>query len=340
MRVHGFLDAAAQIGVAGDARAAGRGDLHHREPSPGARDDLREAGRWLQAARRFPWCSRAGQHRAPTSQHEHRTRSKSLAGSVALFLHRFAVPAGRGPQGAIEGNADRVRADYARMPMTEHRHVVAVRARLQRRDPPWQENCGSEAECGNPIRSAPRRPSSNSACQGQIPKASGLGQGICQKIATRASGRSFLTRRGSKAKVIILHKDHRLWTVLPSLQAARQQIAGLRAGSTPSRQRERWAAYAQCGKAAKAPRWRSPRSIAPLLPRTARPCARYSAVRRAARAGGRTRPRRRSASPVPLATQTPSHARSTGSSAVTSPLGGTTQTISLPLPHVHIRFAV
>jgi hypothetical protein len=38
----------------------------------------------------------------------------------------------------------------------------------------------------------------------------------------------------------------------------------------------------------------------------------------------------RSASPVPLATQTPSHARRTGSSAVTRPLGGTTQAISRP----------
>src|SRR5579875_373183 len=51
-----------------------------------------------------------------------------------------------------------------------------------------------------PIRSAPSNPSSNSLCQGQMPKASGLGQGMCQKIATRQYGAFSLIKRGNNAK--------------------------------------------------------------------------------------------------------------------------------------------
>ena len=44
-----------------------------------------------------------------------------------------------------------------------------------------------------PIRSAPSMPCRISDCQGQMPKASKLGHGMCQKIATRASGRASFT---------------------------------------------------------------------------------------------------------------------------------------------------
>ena len=43
-------------------------------------------------------------------------------------------------------------------------------------------------------------PASSSGCQGQMPKASKFGHGMCQKIATRASGRSALMSAGSAAK--------------------------------------------------------------------------------------------------------------------------------------------
>ena len=45
----------------------------------------------------------------------------------------------------------------------------------------------------NPMRSAPSMPWRISGCHGQMPKASKLGHGMCQKIATRASGRASFT---------------------------------------------------------------------------------------------------------------------------------------------------
>ena len=52
----------------------------------------------------------------------------------------------------------------------------------------------------NPTMSAPSIPSRISVCQGQMPNASALGHGMCQKSATWASGRFSLMRRGRRAK--------------------------------------------------------------------------------------------------------------------------------------------
>ena len=45
-----------------------------------------------------------------------------------------------------------------------------------------------------------QHPLQDLGCQGQMPKASKFGHGMCQKIATRASGRASFTYCGSKAK--------------------------------------------------------------------------------------------------------------------------------------------
>ena len=47
-------------------------------------------------------------------------------------------------------------------------------------------------------------------CQGQMRKASGLGQGMCQKIATRASGRAVLDQPRQQSEVIILDQHEGL----------------------------------------------------------------------------------------------------------------------------------
>jgi hypothetical protein len=46
----------------------------------------------------------------------------------------------------------------------------------------------------------PSMPSSTSSRQGRMPKASGLGQGMCQKAMMVARGRRLRTMRGSSAK--------------------------------------------------------------------------------------------------------------------------------------------
>ena len=192
-----------------------------------------------------------------------------------------------------------------------------------------------------PIRSAPSSPSSNCACHGQMPNASGFGHGICQKIATRASGRAALIKLRQQREVIVLHK-HQLAPRCPSsLQEMQRRTSRSRAGSSPSRQRERSAAYARYGTAATVPRLQIRRNNAtPLHPR-ATPGAGYISDPRAARATDRIHPHSRDRRfRCHCATQTPSHARNTGSIAVTNPLGGTTQIVCRPCAHVHVRLAI
>ena len=56
----------------------------------------------------------------------------------------------------------------------------------------------------------PSMPSSSSSRQGQMPKRSAFGQGMCQNVRTVARGSRSRIMRGSEREVVVLHQDDRI----------------------------------------------------------------------------------------------------------------------------------
>ena len=99
----------------------------------------------------------------------------------------------------FRGNADRERANQREVAGAVHRKALPLDARFQRPVHGVQKVVAVRLYVKSDQVGA-QQSVEQFALPGQIPKASGLGQGMCQKIATRASGRSALIIAGSSAK--------------------------------------------------------------------------------------------------------------------------------------------
>ncbi len=169
--------------------------------APGARDGLQAVAQAHQAAPRFPSCSPAGRRPQPGTPRARQTRSTTACRAAARSSSISGPPQRRVRlRGAIERHAHRIGPNRACVPIAQHRHVLAVLCATPPPGPPSQESYCSAGEYG--IRSGPR-PAARLATRpatGISRNASGLGHGMCQKIATRASGRAFFTSCGSSAR--------------------------------------------------------------------------------------------------------------------------------------------
>ena len=265
---------------------------------------LQQAVRRPAAARRCPWCSRGDRHRGRGSRRERRTPAAARCALRSPHADRSddasrskATLTGIGPNG---GDVS-VAADG---------HVLAIGARLEDAVDGVEEIIAVQRNVEADEVGAQQARRASLACQGQMPKASGLGQGMCQKMATRASGRAALTMPRQQGEVIVLHKDDGARRCLPSRRSKRvgelavDALVALPVGGAEDGARVRDVAerpQAFVGEAVVVADF--------LFGVTARRGAGCSADRRAERAGGRTRPPwSRLRCRCRWATQTPSQA--------------------------------
>jgi hypothetical protein len=210
--LHGLLDAAAEIRVAGDARAAGRGDLHHREPLavPGVifeeladgfepLDDSLGVVEPVDAERQVS-------ARTPNSL------SSCFRAASALFFHRLAVPTGRGPHRAVERDADRVRPNRAGVPMAEHSHVIAVSARFEHAIHRGEKIMAVKRNV-KPDQVGAEQPIKQFGLPGANSECLRIGPGNMPEDRDARIGPLLLDKARQQSQMIVLHKDHRLRAV-------------------------------------------------------------------------------------------------------------------------------
>ena len=183
-------------------------------------------------------------------------------------------------------------------------------------------------------------PEISSSRHGQMPMRSAFGHGMCQNMMIVARGSVSRIMRGARREVVVLHQHDRVVAIdllahrVGELAVHRDVVGPVLGAEHRARVRD-VAERPQplVGEAV----------VVALLFLLGEPDApqQVGAPRRAA-PGSRSLMSTvsRSAEPLPCATQTPEHARITGSSAVTRPLAGWSTLIAVVRLHVHVRLAV
>ena len=176
-----------------DAGARRRGDLDEGEPARSTPGSVRATARWRESAPGCPWCSRGGRRR----------RRACVGGQVDVAAGRRRGSRHRLSAASPAPAASRSRSDSG-APRSACRRSETVNVSRSTRASSKRSTVSRKLLQWNwvwkPRMLLPEHPSSSSSRHGQMANASGLGQGMCQKVMIVASGSSSRIIRGSSAK--------------------------------------------------------------------------------------------------------------------------------------------